>query len=148
MRTITSVKNRQFEEETKEQRSPPMRSVTEVAKAVVEEEEVQEPSSLEEKQKGLPEQIKQNKYDCEHGYAVWREMPGVEHKTVVILIVKKFSAWKDEQRTPEREVQVEAYPEQDVYVSRSYSQNAKRLPDLGLWGAEPVEGKRDRSRTR
>eukprot|EP00980_Cylindrotheca_fusiformis_P000991 scaffold269_cov125-Cylindrotheca_fusiformis.AAC.7 len=119
---------------------------------------MQEPSaSLEEKQKGLPEQIKQKKYDCERdllndrdefglgdchiirdkdGYAVWREMPGDEHNTVVMLIVKLFSVWKDEQsRTRERDLLViRAWPGQNVYVSRSYSQNAKRLPNLGLWG--------------
>eukprot|EP00980_Cylindrotheca_fusiformis_P015604 scaffold4479_cov84-Cylindrotheca_fusiformis.AAC.1 len=81
-------------------------------------EEVQELSSLEKKQEGLPEEIKVKEYKWErdllddleefglddyrhiildnNGRAVWEEMPGKEHIQVVHLFQREFTRWGPE----------------------------------------------------
>eukprot|EP00980_Cylindrotheca_fusiformis_P010946 scaffold2502_cov78-Cylindrotheca_fusiformis.AAC.1 len=106
--------------------------------------------SLEEQQKGLPEEMKQRRYKWERdllndmddfclsdyhiirdkdGHAVWREMPGKEHNGVVDLIQVLFDNWRFTHGQ-----QVRASTIQNLLVSDSEQGNAIRLLDVGLWG--------------
>eukprot|EP00980_Cylindrotheca_fusiformis_P011264 scaffold2594_cov85-Cylindrotheca_fusiformis.AAC.6 len=71
------------------------------------------------------------------GHAVWREMPGTEHNSVVLLILNLFNNWRFTLG-----LQVRAYMGQNVLVSDSEQGNAIRLPDVGVWGPTRLSGTR------
>eukprot|EP00980_Cylindrotheca_fusiformis_P026404 scaffold16066_cov109-Cylindrotheca_fusiformis.AAC.10 len=142
--------DKSLEEEKNE--SSPSRFVAEAAKTG--EEEVQEELSLEQKQEGLPEQIQGKKYDCERdllddleefglddykhiilgndGRAIWEEMQGKEHREVVDLFQREFTRWGSENGHGLQGVKADK--EVNVLVSRSFRNNAKRIPDMSLFG--------------
>jgi hypothetical protein len=133
-------------EEEKKENSPTGR-VTGAARTLQEQAQGQ---SLEEMQRGLPGEIKKKKYKCERdllndleelcrddlqiirnkdGYAVWREMPGEEHRVAVKEIERLFNKWK-----LEHSLQAETEKESNIFVAESAQGNAKRVADLGLYG--------------
>lgn len=147
-KTRKAAVEKSWEEEKKE--SSPAGRITRAERK----EESQE-QTLEEMQRGLPEEIKKKKYEREldllndleelcrddlqiirnkEGYAVWREMPGEEHRVAVKKIEQLFNRWK-----LEHGVEVETEKESNIFVAESGQGNAKRVADLGLYGPSRLE---------
>ena len=127
------------------------------------EEEKKESSPKREHQKlqeGLPDKIKGKKYKNEHeliedleilgvrdlqivldkkGVAVWREMPGEQHRFAVGNIIDLFDDWKDGRA-------IKGEKEANVFVNDSFNVPKKhlRVADFAIFGPDRLEGRKIR----